>query len=110
MSNTATPTHMDIDKAETSVTNSRRANACGRALPDLRHPDAVMTLARIGSFFPHRLSFMRSFIRRIATENAKLTMPICALDADGYGHLVLTLPVSGHAYSLIAYSRPLNAD
>ncbi len=110
MSNTATPTHMDIDKAETSVTNSRRVNACGRALPELRHPDAVMTLARIGSFFPHRLSFMRSFIRRIATENAKLTMPICALDADGYGHLVLTLPVSGHAYSLIAYSRPLNAD
>lgn len=89
---------------------SSLSGACGRALPELRHPDEVMTLARLGSFFPHRLSFMRSFIRRVAKEKAVLSMPICALDADGYGHVVLTLPVSGHDYSLIAYSRPLNAD
>ena len=78
----------------------------------LRPPDAVMRLARLGAFFPHRLSFMRCFIRRIAREKAELTIPICALDADGFGHIVLTLPLGGplggQDYSLIAYSRPLD--
>ena len=75
----------------------------------LRPPDEVMRLARLGAFFPHRLSFMRCFIRRIARERAQLTIPICALDADGFGHIVLTLPLGGCNYSLIAYSRPLDA-
>ena len=79
----------------------------------LRPPDEVMRLARLGAFFPHRLSFMRRFIRRIASERAQLTIPICALDANGFGHIVLTLPLrgplGGRAYSLIAYSRPLDA-
>ena len=75
----------------------------------LRPPDAVMRLARLGAFFPHRLSFMRRFIRRIARERTQLTIPICALDANGFGHIVLTLPLGGQDYSLIAYSRPLDA-
>ena len=78
-----------------------------------RPPDEVMRLARLGAFFPHRLSFMRRFIRRIARERAQLTIPICALDANGFGHIVLTLPLGGplggRNYSLIAYSRPLDA-
>ena len=78
-----------------------------------RPPDTVMRLARLGAFFPHRLSFMRRFIRRIASERAQLTIPICALDANGFGHIVLTLPLrgplGGQDYSLIAYSRPLDA-
>ena len=74
-----------------------------------RPPDEVMRLARLGAFFPHRLSFMRRFIRRIARERTQLTIPICALDANGFGHIVLTLPLGGQDYSLIAYSRPLDA-
>ena len=74
----------------------------------LRPPNEVMRLARLGAFFPHRLSFMRCFIRRIAREKAELTIPIAALDADGFGHIVLTLLLGGRAYSLIAYSRPLD--
>jgi len=110
MSHGAPSKHSDLNKEDAITPFRTGQSACGRALPDLRHPDAVMTLARLGSFFPHRLSFMRSFIRRIAKENANLSMPICALDADGFGHLVLTLPLSGYDYSLIAYSRPLDAD
>lgn len=74
----------------------------------LRHPDEVMTLARLGSFFPNRLSFMRSFIRQVASQRAEMSMPVCALDKNGYGHIVLSLPVSGRLYSLIAYSRALD--
>ena len=82
---------------------------CGQALPDLRSPDQVMKLSRLGAFFPHRLSFMRSFLRRAAAENAHLTIPACQLDQNGYGHMVLCLPVGGRPYCLIAYSRPLDA-
>ena len=81
---------------------------CGQTVPDLRAPDQVMTLSRLGSFFPHRLSFMRSFLRRVSGENAEMTVSVCALDRDGYGHMVLSLPVSGRLYSLIAFSRPLD--
>ena len=81
---------------------------CGQTVPERRAPDQVMTLSRLGSFFPHRLSFMRSFLRRVAGENAEMTAPVCALDRDGYGHMVLSLPVSGRLYSLIAFSRPLD--
>ena len=82
---------------------------CGQALPELRSPDQVMKLSRLGAFFPHRLSFMRSFLRRAAAENARLSVPDCQLDRDGFGHMVLCLPVGGRPYSLIAYSRPLDA-
>jgi len=81
---------------------------CGADLPALRAPDQVMTLSRLGSFFPHRLSFMRSFIRRVAAEGAVMTTEVSALDKDGYGHMVLCLPVGGQVFSLIAFSRPLD--
>jgi len=82
---------------------------CGQPVPDLRSPDQVMTLSRLGAFFPHRLSFMRVFLRRAAAEGAGLTVPVCQLDQDGFGHMVLCLPVGGQLFSLIAYSRPLDA-
>ena len=34
-------------------------------------------------------------------------MPVCELDENGFGHIVLSLPLSGRIYSLIAYSRHL---
>ena len=74
----------------------------------MRPADEVMKLERMGAFFPHRLSFMRSFIRRIAAEGAKLSCPVMALDNNGFGHIVLSLPMSGRTYSLIAYSRHLD--
>ena len=74
----------------------------------LRDPDEVMTLARMGSGFPHRLSFMRSFIRRVSDGKTRMTVAARALDREGYGHAVLTLPLGGRDYSLIAFSRPLD--
>ena len=86
----------------------QQATICGTPAPELRSPDQVMSLSRLGSFFPHRLSFMRSFLRRVAAENAQLSIPISQLDRDGYGHMVLSLPVGGQPFSLIALSRPLD--
>ncbi len=80
---------------------------CGASLPPLRPVDRVMRLSRMGAFFPHRLSFMRVLIRRLARQKAVMQMPVCELDENGFGHIVLSLPLSGRIYSLIAYSRHL---
>ncbi len=87
---------------------AKQTKICGQALPRLRSPDEVMKLSRLGSFFPHRLSFMRTFIRRVAAEDACMTVTVNTLDQNGYGHVVLSLPVSGKIFSLIAFSRPLD--
>ena len=39
----------------------------------LRSPDVVMKLERLGSFFPNRLSFAQTLIRRMATEKWSVT-------------------------------------
>jgi hypothetical protein len=73
----------------------------------LRPPDEVMRLARMGSMFPTRLSFLRSMIRRLAEENAHVARPVWNMDADGFGHAVYSLRFGGHVYSLVAISTDL---
>ena len=77
---------------------------------ELRTPETVMRLDRMGSFFPTRLSFLRSLLRDLASQNAK---PNCAqreLDGHGYGHCVYEISLDGKFYSLIAYSSPLDPE
>ncbi len=57
----------------------------------LRPPDTVMRLERMGSFFPTRLSFMRSTIRRLAAEKPRLDCPVWEMDEEGFGRAVYTL-------------------
>ena len=97
---------MTTDSAEKKL---RKTSVCGRPLPELRPPDSVMGLGRMGASFPHRLSFMRVFIRKLAAEKATMSIPYSSLDKDGFGHVVITLPLGGRDYSLIAYSQPLDA-
>jgi len=76
----------------------------------LRAPDMVMRLSRMGSMFPTRLSFLRSLTRRLASENAQVTRPVWAMDADGFGHAVYALEFGGHVYSLVAFSNALDPE
>ncbi|MGB0926566.1 MAG: hypothetical protein ACPGVA_05105 [Pikeienuella sp.] len=73
----------------------------------LRAPSDVMRLARMGSFFPTRLSFMRSMIRRLNAEQATVTRPVWEIDAHGYGRAVYSVDLGGYTYSLIAFATPL---
>ena len=75
---------------------------------ELRSPETVMRLKRMGSFFPTRLSFLRSLLRDLAKQNAQPACVEMALDEDGYGHVVYKVKLDGHVYSLIAYSSPLD--
>jgi hypothetical protein len=74
---------------------------------DLRPPDAVMRLTRMGAMFPSRLSFLRSLIRRLADEKVRITRPVWDMNEDGFGHAVYSLHLGGHPYSLVAVSTDL---
>ena len=73
----------------------------------LRPPSQVMRLRRMGAAFPHRLSFLRTLMRRLATEDVKVSRPIWQMCDDGYGHAVYQLRLGGFDYSLIAVSTEL---
>ena len=73
----------------------------------LRAPDKVMRLRRMGAAFPTRLSFLRTLMRALATENVKVARPVWEIDAEGYGHAVYTLRLGGFEYALVAVSNRL---
>ncbi len=73
----------------------------------LRDPAKVMRLSRMGAFHPTRLSFMRTLIRRLNAEQAKVTRPVWDMNDEGYGRAVYCVDISGHTYSLVAFSTPL---
>ncbi len=76
----------------------------------LREPSEVMRLERMGSFFPTRLSFMRTLTRRLAREEAKVTRPVFDMDDEGYGRAVYSVDVGGKTYSLVAFSIKLDPN
>lgn len=74
----------------------------------LRAPDKVMRLARMGAMFPSRLSFLRTLMRFLSEDNARVTRPLWEMDADGYGHAVYSVDLGGYTYSLVAVSNALD--
>lgn len=66
-----------------------------------------MRLARLGSFFPTRLSFMPTLIRRLRREAWHFERPIFELDAEGFGHAVYRVSRGTRRYSLIVFSHDL---
>jgi len=73
----------------------------------LRTPQSVMRLRRMGASFPTRLSFLRTLLRRLSAEQAKVTRPVWEMDADGFGHAVYSIELGGYTYSLVAVSSDL---
>lgn len=82
----------------------------GFSQAELRSPDHVMKLARMGCFYPTRLSFMRTTIRQLAKEAATVTRPVWEMDDQGYGRAVYSVSLGGYTYSLIAYSNAIPAE
>lgn len=76
-------------------------------MTDLRPPSTVMRLDRMGSFFPTRLSFMRSLVRRLNEEGAEVTRPVWEINEQGYGRAVYSVTLGGRVYSLVAFATPL---
>ncbi len=75
----------------------------------LRPADDVMRLERMGSFFPTRLSFMRSLIRRMNANRWMIKAARFDLDDDGYGVAVYAADTGKRVYSLVVFSQALDA-
>jgi hypothetical protein len=73
----------------------------------LRPPESIMTLERMGSAFPTRLSFMRTLIRRLRAENWRFERMRFDLDDNGFGTSIYTAHGPERSYSLIAFSHDL---
>ena len=71
----------------------------------------IMTLDKMGSRYPSRLSFSRSMLRRLFFDNWKISKSKFDLDDNGYGTVVYEITINKNIYSLVCFSQHLdNAD
>lgn len=77
---------------------------------EMRPPEQVMTLSRLGSLHQCRLSFMRQLTRRMAREAWAFDRRVFSIDDKGVGHAVYTATGPKRAYSLIAFAHDLPDD
>ncbi len=74
----------------------------------LRDPNQVMTLSRLGSFHQSKLSFLRSFIREFKGWDFK--KDLFDLDHDGYGTAIYSVRNKDRVYSLICFANELDSS
>ena len=72
--------------------------------PQLRPPDEVMRLERMGSSFPTRLSFMRQLVRRMTRERWRFERLRLDLDHNGIGRTLHAVHGPRRTYSLVGFS------
>ena len=68
-------------------------------------PSSSMTLDRMGSRYPSRLSFSRSMLRTLIKENWKITRSKFDLDKEGYGTAIYEVHTTKEIYSLVCLSQ-----
>lgn len=80
------------------------------AAVQLRSPDVVMRLARMGAAHQTRLSFLRSMLRRAVTDGWRFSRPRFDIDHRGVGVALYRVEISGRSYTLVAFGHDLPAD
>ncbi len=85
-------------------------SVCETDAIQLRSPDKVMKLNRLGSIHQSRLSFMRILLRRMQNENWRFDRPVFDIDESGVGHAVYSAHGPERTYSLIAFAHDLPAE
>jgi hypothetical protein len=73
----------------------------------LRSPDKVMRLAQMGSFHQSRLSFMRTVLRYLQTENWTFETKLFEINDNCVGRAVYSAIGPTHTYSLVAFAHDL---
>ena len=69
-----------------------------------------MTLDRMGSRYPSRLSFSRSMLRTMLKENWSISRTKFDLDKDGYGTAIYEINTPKEIYSVICFSQYLDDE
>ena len=75
---------------------------------ELRDPNIIMKLSRLGSFHQSRLSFLRSFLSEF--KDWQYNRDLFDLDQEGYGTAVYSFKKKERVYSLICYANKINDD
>ena len=73
---------------------------------ELRNPNIVMKLSRLGSFHQSKLSFLRSFLKEF--KDWKYKKDLFELNEFGYGTAVYSFKKKTRVYSLICFANELN--
>lgn len=76
----------------------------------MRPASKVMQLDRLGSLHQTRLSFMRTLVRRMVTEDWQITTPIFDLDEQGYGKVVYQIQARFGVFSFVVFSHYLEPE
>ena len=69
----------------------------------------IMTLEKMGSRYPSRLSFSRSMLRRLLFDNWTISKSKFDLDENGYGTAIYEIKINNNIYSLVCFSQHLDS-
>ena len=75
---------------------------------ELRDPNIVMKLSRLGSFHQSKLSFLRSFLNEFKDWDYKRNL--FDLDKDGFGVAVYSFKKKERIYSLVCFANRISDD
>ena len=75
---------------------------------ELRNPNIIMKLSRLGSFHQSKLSFLRSFLKEF--KNWEYKRDLFELSESGYGTAVYSLKKDSRVYSLICFANELKEN
>ena len=75
---------------------------------ELRDPNIIMKLSRLGSFHQSKLSFLRSFLREFNDWDYK--RDVFNLDKNGFGVAVYSFKKKERVYSLVCFANKINDD
>jgi len=75
---------------------------------ELRDPNSVMKLSRLGSFHQSKLSFLRSFLKEF--KDWKYKRDLFNLNEFGYGVAIYSFKKNNRVYSLICFANELEEN
>ena len=75
---------------------------------ELRDPNTIMKLSRLGSFHQSKLSFLRSFLNEF--KDWDYSRDLFNLDQNGYGEAVYSFKKKNRVYSLVCFANQINDE
>jgi hypothetical protein len=75
---------------------------------ELRDPNTIMKLSRLGSFHQSKLSFLRSFLNEF--KDWDFSRDLFNLDKDGYGEAVYSFKKKNRVYSLVCFANQIKDE
>jgi len=106
-------THHSLDrdaKLRRIILQMRSSDTHTASTAEMRPPEQVMRLSRMGCFHQTRLSFMRVLLRRLKAENWQFDCPIWRIDSNGVGVATYRAKGPERTYTLVAFSHDLPAE